>query len=172
MKWMRVLQSSLVVLASMGVVFPQWAFGATTSTREPASPAVRDVSLQPNGRLQGQVLDSQGAPRAGIPVALVQDSKVVAATQTQADGRFAMQGVKAGVYQLGTANGVSVVRLWAPRMAPPAAQPQALVIDGDTVVRGGMGGGLFGLLTNPWVLAGLTATAIIVPLVLDDDDAS
>ena len=115
---------------------------------------------------------------AGTAVALIAQGRAVASTQTGADGRFAIAGVKAGVYEVATSNGVTVCRLWAPRTAPPAAQADALVVHGDTVVRGGDaggwgkvgGGGVIGFLSNPWVLGGIVAAAIAVPLILDDDD--
>ncbi len=37
---------------------------------------------------------------------------------------------------------------------------------------GGGGGGLLGLLSNPWVIGAGVAAAIAIPLALDDDDAS
>ena len=137
------------------------------------SSTVRDVALQEGGLLTGQVLDGAGAPVAATPVAVVDQDRAVATALTGEDGRFAIRGVKAGVYQVATAKGVTVCRLWAPRTAPPSAQADALVVNGDTVVRGGVGGGgVIGFLSNPWVLAGIVAAAIAVPLALDDDDAS
>ena len=76
---------------------------------------------------------------AGTAVAVLDQGRPIVSTQTGADGRFAITGVKAGVYEVATSNGVTVCRLWAPRTAPPAAQSDALVVHGDTVVRGGKG---------------------------------
>ncbi len=161
----------LVALASLGMVLPQNAFAASTQLSRPASTAVRDVALHDGGSLTGQVLDVSGTPVSGTAVAVIGQSGPVASTQTNADGRFAISGVKAGVYEVATTNGVTVCRLWAPRTAPPAAQSDALVVHGNTVVRGGHGGGgVIGFLSNPWVLGGIVAAAIAIPLILDDDD--
>ena len=162
----------LVALASLGMVLPQSAFAASTQLSRPASTAVRDVALHDGGSLTGQVLDVSGTPVSGTAVAVIGQGGPVASTQTSADGRFAISGVKAGVYEVATTNGVTVCRLWAPRTAPPAAQSDALVVHGDTVVlrRSIGGGGVIGFLSNPWVLGGIVAAAIAIPLLLDDDD--
>lgn len=175
MKWMERLRGLVVAAAAAGMVLSQFAYAA--SAGQPARPIpsiVRDVVLQEGGILTGQVLDAAGAPVAATPVAVVDQDRAVATALTGDDGRFAMTGVKAGVYQVATAKGVTVCRLWAPRTAPPSALPDALVVNGETVVRGAMngGGGVIGFLSNPWVLAGIVAAAIAVPLALDDDDAS
>jgi len=163
----------LVASASLGVILPPSAFAAPTQLARPASSAVRDVALHDGGSLTGQVLDAAGTPVAGTAVAVLDQGRAVASTQTGADGRFAMAGVKAGVYEVATSNGVTVCRLWAPRTAPPAAQSDALVVHGETVVRGAQGGGgVIKFLSNPWVLGGIVAAAIAIPLILDDDDAS
>ncbi len=178
---MRVRQffcGMLVASASLGMVLPHSAYAASTSAARPAVSAVRDVALQDGGSLTGQVLDAAGTPVVGTAVAVLDQGHAVATTQTGAEGRFAVSGVKAGVYEVATSNGVTVCRLWAPRTAPPAAQADALVVHGDTVVRGGGEcapagrGGVIGFLSNPWVLGGIVAAAIAVPLALDDDDAS
>jgi len=162
------------------MILPHTAYAASITAARPGVSAVRDVALQDGGSLAGQVLDVAGAPVAGTAVAVLDQGRPVATTQTGADGRFTMSGVKAGVYEVATANGVTVCRLWAPRTAPPAAQAEALVVDGNTVVRGGSDGsckpggygGVVGFLSNPWVLGGIVAAAIAIPLALDDDDAS
>ena len=174
MKWMERLRGLLVAAASVSMILPQFAYAASSGQpARPASAAIRDVALRDGGYLTGQVLDAAGAPVAATPVAVVDQSRAVATALTGDDGRFTMKGVKAGVYQVATAKGVTVCRLWAPGTAPPAAQAEALVVNGDTVVRGGVGGGgVIGFLSNPWVLGGIVAAAIAIPLILDDDDGS
>jgi hypothetical protein len=174
MKLRQLLGGLLVAAASVGMVLPQGAYAASAQLARPASSGVRDVALHDGGCLTGQVLDAAGTPVAGTAVAVIDQSRALASTQTGADGRFAIAGLKAGVYEVATSNGVTVCRLWAPRTAPPAAQGDALVVHGDTVVRGGLGGGggVIGFLSNPWVLGGIVAAAIAIPLLLDDDDAS
>lgn len=171
MKWMDRLRGLLVAAASVSMILPQFAYAASSGQpARPMSAAVRDVALRDGNALTGQVLDAAGAPVAGTAVAVVDQSRTVATAVTGDDGRFTITGVKAGVHQVATAKGVTVCRLWAPGTAPPAAQPDALVVNGDTVVRGAQGGGgVIGFLSNPWVLGGIVAAAIAIPLILDDD---
>jgi len=173
MKLVAIVRGTLVALASIGVLLPQLALGADTfqPSQSALNTAVRDVALQTDGLLKGQVLDMQGAPVPGIPVVVVRQGKPIATTKTGADGSFSVAGLSGGVYQIVTAQGGAVYRLWAPRTAPPGATASALIVNGDTVVRGGMGGGgLIGFLANPWVLGAIVATAIALPLVLDEDE--
>jgi hypothetical protein len=166
MKTVEILRGTVVALASIGMLLPQLALGVETARPNPnaLSTAVRDVALQEDGVLKGQVLDKQGAPLAGIPVVVARQGKQIAKTETAADGSFAVSGLNGGVYEIITARGNAVYRLWAPRTAPPAATAQALIVSGDTVVRGAMGGSLV------WILGGIVAAAIAIPLAMDDDD--
>ena len=47
-----------------------------------------------------------------------------------------------------------------------------MLVSGNEVVPHGRNRPVLGFLTNPWVLAGIVAAAIALPLALDDDDAS
>lgn len=184
MRLRQLVGGIFVALASFGVIFPQGAYASAAQLGQPSSGVVRDVALRDGGRLTGQVLDAAGSPVSDTAVAVVGRGQVLASAQTGPDGRFAVAGVKAGVCEVATTNGVTVCRLWAPRTAPPAAQQDALVIHGDTVVRGSddcatcppsggvSRGGVIGFLSNPWVLGGIVAAAIAIPLALDNDDAS
>jgi hypothetical protein len=172
MKLVAIFRGSVVALASIGLLLPQLALGAGTvqPNRSVLSTVVRDVALQEDGLLKGQVLDTEGTPVPGIPVVIARQGKRIATTETGADGSFAVTGLGGGVYQIVTAQGGAAYRLWAPRTAPPAAATNALIVNGDTVVRGGMGGGAAGFLSNPWVLGTIVALAIVLPLASDDDD--
>jgi len=76
-----------------------------------------EVVLQPTGRITGRVVDLDGAPVAGAAVKLIREPRVWGAAcslalplpcdpqdsgQTDADGNFALAGLKAGVYTLQT----------------------------------------------------------------------
>jgi hypothetical protein len=145
---------------------------------------VVDVALQDGGRLQGQVLDPQGAPIADTVVSLSTGGHVIATPRTNAEGRFLVQGLKGGVYQVATDNRGGLYRFWAPQTAPPAARSDLLLVDGWSV------NGqcppqcepapcppphhshrpILQFLGNPWVVGALITTAIAVPLALDDDN--
>lgn len=160
-------------VACVGMVIPPPAVAA-----EPMAGAM-DVALRPGGVLVGQVVDRQGVPRANQTVSIQFGSHEVVRTTTDENGTFAAQGLRGGQYQLVTHEGISVCRLWAHNTAPPAAQPEALVVCGNQVVRGqwgarGHGGPLHGSLewvrAHPYITAGAIAAAIAIPLALADDD--
>ncbi len=86
-----------------------------------------------------------------------------------------MNNLSGGVCEFQTETNRDVYRLWAPRTAPPAAQQRVLLVSDSKVVLGqNCGGNALGWLANPWVLGGLVAAAIAIPLAVanSDDDAS
>ena len=123
------------------------------------------------GKLIGQVLTAAGAPVRGKLVSVQQNGQEVARATTDELGRYEVRGLNNGVYQMVTAEGGAVYRVWSGDVAPPSAQPGALMVTGQPV-RGQLGGG--GLLSNPWVLGGIAAAAIIGPIsaTQNDDDPS
>jgi hypothetical protein len=134
-----------------------------------------DVALRPGGILVGQVVDQQGIAKAGTEVSIRFAEHEVVRTTTDLNGVFAAQGLRGGQYQLLTEDGVSVCRLWAPDTAPPAARPAALVVSGNTAVRGQwtpgpMGSWLGWVKAHPYITAGVVAGAIAIPLAFADDD--
>ena len=167
--------TALVLIGSMALLPAQQVLAATplgpgNPERAAAAPVVRDVSLQAGGVLRGQVVDRQGKPCAGIPLTVTNVGSTAerpVEAQTDGQGQFQVKGLSAGVYQVATADGGAVCRLWAPNAAPPAAVPAALVVQGEGPVRGNLGGiGLLG-----WTLIGVgVAAAIAIPLALSNDD--
>jgi hypothetical protein len=142
-----------------------------------AQGAVHDVALHQTGVLRGLVVDGQGASTSDVEVALVQRGKVVATTRSAIDGSFAVSGLQGGVYQVSTRGGVGTLRLWAPHTAPPVAEDEVLLIHNAPLAAEPLsaataprGGTIFRAVTHPWVLGGVAAAAIAVPLSLDDDD--
>jgi hypothetical protein len=137
-----------------------------------AQPLVTDVALGQGGALTGKIVDRQGASQANAEVRVIQQGQVVATAQTDARGEFHVADLRGGVYQIETAQGSGVYRLWATQTAPPSANDGVLVVHDDAVSRSQNGGpgGLLGVLANPWVLAAIVAAAIAIPLALDDDD--
>ncbi len=150
-----------------------------------ARPQVADVALAEGGVFSGKVVDAQGAPIPQAAVALHQAGKPVATSTTNAEGVFAVQGLRGGLYQVIAGNGVVAYRLWAPRTAPPTANRSALIVTGDEILAGQQcgsicppgpdmprgGGGVLGWMQrNPLLVGAGIAAAIAVPLAIDDDD--
>ncbi|MCA9119943.1 MAG: carboxypeptidase regulatory-like domain-containing protein [Planctomycetaceae bacterium] len=165
MKLLKSLNTLSVVLACAGLLIGQ--------TAQAASPLIRDVALQPGGVLNGQVLNELAVAQGHAKIAVVHKGKALTVTETDRDGQFVLTGLEPGVYELHLAEGGGAYRVWAPQTAPPAAEQAVLLVDDSRVVRGAHnGGGHFGWLANPWVLAALVALGIALPLALDNDSAS
>ena len=128
--------------------------------------------------ITGQVLDPSGDPLSGVTVSIEGELDVPAVSAD--DGSFTVSGLRGGVYQISTQGVVGNLRLWAPHTAPPVAEDEALVVHQAPVVyqappaaAAARGSKVWRIVTNPWVLGGVAAAAIIIPLSLDDhDDAS
>lgn len=160
MRIAKTLKHFTVVLACAGMLGGQLA--------QAAAP-IQDIQLQPGGRLVGQIVDGETVPQAGIRVAVVTDREVIAYADTDAEGRFEMRGLKAGVYALQTEHNGAPYRFWLPNTAPPSAATQAMFVNDGTVVRGQGWANHFAWLANPWVLAAIVAGAIAIPLAVDGD---
>lgn len=132
---------------------------------------IRDVGLSAGGVLRGQVVDSLGTAKAGSTVIVVKNGQVAGTAKTDATGAFEVAGLSGGVYQIQTEQGGGNYRLWAPRTAPPAASDSALIVNSNDVMLG-QDRPIMSWLSNPWVLGGLVAAAIAIPLALDHDSGS
>ena len=181
MKVVDILRGCAVWMACLGLLVPHSAFAAAANEKSQPidrsgqiaqQPVAIDVALHEGGVLVGQIVDEQGASASGSLGSIQQNGQHLAQTITDTDGRFVVRGLQGGVYQIATAQGGGLYRFWAPNPAPPSAQPGVLVVNGKGVVRGAFGGCLLSWLSNPWVIAGLVAAAIAIPLALDDDSAS
>jgi hypothetical protein len=140
-----------------------------------AAVAPQDVALADGGVLIGQVVDTAGKPQAMTPVSLVTGGKEIARVTTDAKGQFRVASLRGGTYQVATTGNSGVYRFWAPRTAPPSSLNGLNMVSGNQVVRGQMGGGFLSstgqwIAEHPIITAGAIATAIAVPLALDDDD--
>jgi len=172
-------------LAVCGMCMPtSFAFSAeakppapTSGLQPRAGTTIPDIALAPGGLLVGQVLNESMKPVRGAKIAIQTDGHTAAATETDADGVFAVAGLRGGVHQVVTEKSIENCRLWADGTAPPRADSHLRFIPGQaTVVRGQWGPPQHSWkkwATNPWVIGGVVATAIAVPVVLhniDDDD--
>jgi hypothetical protein len=142
-----------------------------------AALAPQDVALAEGGVLTGQVVNTAGKPQAMAPVSLVTGGKEIARVTTDKQGQFRVASLKGGVYQVSTNGKTGVYRFWAPRTAPPSSLNGLNMVSGNQIVRGQMGGGPLAsagqwIAEHPIITAAGIATAIAVPLALDDDDDS
>ena len=158
MKLAAIIKGLVVSVAVLGICLPQPLLASTPAKQ---SPVVVDVALGQGGVLLGQVVDPSGAPKPNVPVSLKLRDRELAKAKTDAKGYFAFSGLRGAVYQVVAAKGVGSYRAWAERTAPRTAEKGALVVSGQDVVRGQQ---LKYWLANPWVVAGIVATAVAVPV--------
>lgn len=150
-----------------------------------------DVRLNEHGALTGQLVDRQGAPLANSVVTLWSAGKLVSRCTTTGQGGFQFAGIRGGLYQVAAQNTGGAYRVWTNRTAPPASTSGILLIQG-AAVRGqcddcmyancpcdacqvGFGGGHYGgsvirALNNPWLLGGLVAAGVAVPIAISNSD--
>jgi hypothetical protein len=185
-------KSAVAWAAATGTMAPQGAIAQTTGSAEaPATAtasasalhaATADVVLEANGTFHGQAVTAQGAPAAGVAVAIEQAAFRVD-TVTGPDGKFTASLPRGGVYQVKTGMAVQACRVWAAGTAPPrAASGLLLVQDGQFALGQHCGtpvaatvAGARSALSHPLVFGGIVAAAIAIPVALhnsDDDPAS
>lgn len=177
-----VAQRAAALLACFGML-AQPALATNPLAAGPApTPAVADVALADGGVFTGKVVNGQGAPIAGAAVSLQQAGVEVSTAVTNEEGVFQVQGLRGGLYQVVSEQGVVGYRLWAPNTAPPAANQSALIVTGDAILAGqqycppnqcppSRGGAVMAWVReHPLLVAAGVATAIAVPLALADDD--
>ncbi|MBN2218406.1 MAG: carboxypeptidase regulatory-like domain-containing protein [Pirellulales bacterium] len=180
MKRMVWWQRAMLLLASLGLLIPSPVMAATAAPAGAAgktqTPVLKplDVELHKGGMLVGQIVNPQGAPQGKVPVSLFHGDKNLVTTTTNQGGFFAVKGVSAGTYRIAADKTQGVYRLWATGTAPPGAQPGTLMVVGQGAVRG-QSGPIGYWLGNPWVIAGLVAAAVAIPVAIhnyqiDHDD--
>ena len=157
---------------------PHATTGTATAMRQSPA-AIHDVALRPGGLLVGQIVDETMQPMRGVPLAIQIDGKTAATTSTDANGVFAVAGLRGGMHQVVTGDTTKICRLWSPGTAPPRAVSHLRFVPGQAdVVRGQWGpppsyDTMLGWATNPWVIGGVVVAAVGVPVLLnnlDDDD--
>jgi hypothetical protein len=133
-----------------------------------------DVSLTTGGVLSGQVLDGEGQPKSGERIAILFENQPVAVVRADEHGEFHVRGLHSGIHVVSTSEGSAPFRFWAPSTAPPNVPAKVLLVKEGTVVRGKSQKqhAIAHLLSNPYVLIGAAAVAIIVPAAINGNGTS
>ena len=167
-KWIR---SSAAVVAVSGLLIPAPCL-AETAAEETLSARLVDVALEEGNILRGFVVDSAGQASEEVNVLLFHQQQLVASGISGERGEFAIANVRGGFYQIAAGDQVRSLRCWAFNTAPPTAKHTAL-LQIDDVQRGQIHPASCAL-ANPWVIAGIAAAAIAIPITLKShrDDRS
>jgi len=123
----RLIAAGLLLLA-IGLA-PAESLGETTR----ANPVqVGDVKLDEAGVLRGVVINVQGIPVAGVPIAIRKADGTIARTATDPFGCFALEGLSEGIHRLTSGHLARRIRAWAGATAPAGTgQLALLVVGGD-----------------------------------------
>jgi len=182
MKHSRLLKLFAVALTAFATVVPNQLLAnelaAATKVDKATEPASTEKSLKPidislakNGSLRGKLLDSQGDPVADTAIAAYRDGEQVAATKTDSNGEFRIEGLRGGLYAVASEQGGGHFRLWAPNTSPPSAQDIAMVYNDKSIVRGNLGCPE-SWIKKPVIIGATIVGAIILPIALHDNEAS
>jgi hypothetical protein len=139
----------------------------TPAAVKPVAPAAdagqtADVALV-QGELRGRLVNGQGLPLEGAMVDIATADGSIAQTNTDAQGQFAVKGLKGGVYRITAGNETRAVRVWTERTAPPAAKPGLTMVSQAPAVRGQFGGVTPGMvLLTSGVIASVVLGAVAV----------
>lgn len=140
------------------------------TTAAPMTLAMADVTLGPNGRLSGQVVDANGLAKANCELTVEQGGEKIAVVSSDKQGRFAAENVRPGVCHVKVNGLVSTVRCWTNNAAPPAAKPEVLVISDPLLERGQRPIGE--ILTNPLLITLVIAAAVAIPIAVHNSQKS
>jgi len=151
----------LALLALAGMLVPAPLLHAAGEA--PVAPLLgNDVALAADGALRGQLVSAQGRGLPGECVTVSHGGHELVSTVTGPDGYFEVRGLRGGVLNISAGEATALCRAWTAAAAPPNARNQVLLVAGQSQTLGQ--GGLRALLTNPWVIAGIVAAAIAIPV--------
>ncbi len=145
------------------IIAPLTSVQPTVAAEVKTAPTIRDVVLDSENMLHGRLVDRGFSPIQG-EVLVRQGARLVATTETAEDGRFAVRLTQGGMYELSTSTDQITVRAWTQAAAPPQA-PRELVYVHGHVLRGQEGTMPFRSI-SPWLIAGVAAAAIGVPILV------
>ncbi|TWT66742.1 hypothetical protein Pla123a_46300 [Posidoniimonas polymericola] len=160
MKIMKI-QKAAALAAMVGLLLPPPAQAADAPVGAPS-----DIALRDGGVFVGQYVDAQGNALAGADVSVVVGGKAVAAAKTDKHGVFAVKGLEKGQYDIVAMGRKATFRCWDGKTAPPNARNGALIVTGDEVVNGQ----LRNMLANPWIVGGIVAAAVAIPVAIHNAD--
>jgi hypothetical protein len=168
----RGIPSGLAWLACITWLLPvTGGQAAPLDAARPATP-VRDIALDAQGRITGQYVDAQGQPRAHQVLVVQRQGGAPRQATTDARGRFILESMSGGMYQIASADSAVVCRCWAVDTAPPAATRELLLVSGEGVQRAQRPIGDL-LFSGPVLIALVIAAAIAIPIAIhNSDDAS
>lgn len=125
-----------------------------------AKSQVKDIVLNPSGRLTLTVVRSSGHPLVGEVVSVLVQSTPIARAMTNSKGQVIISGLKPGMHIVQTGLTKTIVRFWSPQLAPPQAVARPAIVDTSDLVRGQYGYGYGAPMAPGLVAATITAIGV------------
>lgn len=181
------LKQAVALLAIWSSLLPQ-AVSADRASRgnapspAPQAVAATDVVLHRGGVLRGIVLPSPSSPKLettpakpGLRIVLIQGGKVIAEAHADAQGRFAVTGLRGGSYVIAVAGpqgtACRAIRAWTATAAPPKASSLAQVVLGQGTVRA-HGPAPAVSFSEAALVAGVVVGAVAAPIIYHNSQQS
>jgi hypothetical protein len=167
MRHLCYLRTLALSLLCVSIAMPRNSLAA--SPPHAAQSTVTDIVLQEGGLLRGQLLDGEGNAEAGADVTVQWQNRRIVTTTTNERGEFSVAGLRGGLHTIATERGVAGCRFWAPSTAPPNVPSELLLVANESVLRGNncRRHAIAQLLSNPWAMGLIAATAIIIPVAIN-----
>ena len=182
---MDLMRCKTLCAIALATLIPQLCVAAAPQSEpQNSKPMLTDIALQKGGVLVGRLTGKKGKLRAQQNIAIRQNGQLVAEVTTGKNGQFRVKGLRGGIYEIASDQGIGSFRAWSAGTAPPSAKQFAVLIDSDEVVRGQWGWvptpGAIPTLPTPnftvgeWlgITAGVAGLAVGTIALIDSDDAS
>jgi hypothetical protein len=158
----RTISRTMLWLAVVGLLVPH--AGQVSAADRTAAPAPQaqlvDIALTANSVLQGQLVDRQGAPKAGTKIQLSSGTEILAEGVSDPQGAFRIPVERGGIYTLSDGEASALVRVWTQEAAPPSAKPAVLMVSDPELTRGALGRGGMDTVIGWAAIIGVTAAVI------------
>ncbi|MCA9212353.1 MAG: hypothetical protein KDB27_04750 [Planctomycetales bacterium] len=180
----QAMKRIVIVLATVGMqISPLTSFSQETSNRTTSSGQrsqkiagktvhVFDVRMNESNQLVGAVVNAAGKPvvKTPIDIRLAKAKRDTAdrsrsSVETDEHGVFRTQLPNGGLYQVTTNSGVTLVRVWTKKAAPPVAKDSILIVEGgDKIARGQRPIGSLFQVEDPVLLTTIVVAAVAIPV--------
>lgn len=157
-----------------GVALATWfipvACLGETPTGTPQYRLSRDVQLDENGLLNGQLINIAGDPVANATIEIRHRNQRLDVAATNEDGEFRLRVKKTGAYLISVSGMQITCRCWTANAAPPAATDDLVLMAPEKTVRGQRP--FADIITNPLFIGAVVATAVAIPIAVSTSDGS
>jgi hypothetical protein len=159
----KVFRNGILLVACLGLILPAPLLAGPPARSAPR-PVFQDVQLGQGGLFWGQIVNVDGKPLHSVSVTIRHGNREVIAS-TNRSGYFIAKGFQTGLCTVHAQGTRSTYQLWETGTAPPKSKSGVLLVLGNAPVRS-QNGPVGYWLQNKWVVMGIVAVAVAVPVAL------